>query len=135
MECSCNVSVFLDEELMDMSHQYFVAEADVHCCECGRDIMPGETYLHEEGFECDEDGDAAGDPYCFDTCLDCESIRDQFFTDWIYTRVLDDLESFLDTTDGSVHEDCLARLTPRAREMVCGYIEDAWRRIEEEEAA
>jgi hypothetical protein len=123
----------LDEELIDMSHQYFAAEAGKECCECGRNIEPGERYLHEKGFECDQDGEAAGEPWEFNTCLDCESIRDQFFTDWIYTQILNDLEGFLDEADGSVHEGCLARLTPRAREVVCSYIEACWRRIEEEE--
>lgn len=138
MECSCTVDAPVDEcEFgLDMVKYHLVALEPLKCCECERQIEEMETYLHEKGIpegEEDEKPEDEWDWHEYNTCLDCKSIRDQFFNGFIYTMILHDLEVFLDESDGSTNEECIAALTPRARERVCGMIENVWRKIEAEE--
>lgn len=137
MECSCTVDAPVEEceFSLDMTKSYPVASEPRECCECGRRIGVMETYLHEVGIpegQEDEVPEDEWDWHEYNTCLDCKSIRDQFFNGFIYGLILHDLELFLDESDGSTNEECIAVLTPRARERVCGMIEDVWRKIEEE---
>lgn len=45
------------------------------------------------------------------------------------------LGEHLNELEGRVPSDCLANLTPRAREMVCEEIEDIWRELDLDEEA
>jgi len=156
MQCSCTVSTCIDEEAaLDMDFQYIVSEQnnEIKCCECGRILAEGEKFLHEVGAPADvmealaEEAEELGESewqipedelYSYNTCLDCLSIRDQFFSNgWFYEHMLDELFSHLETFgdkvfDEVISEDCIARLTPRAQEIVCRYIEDIWKRWEAE---
>jgi len=157
MECSCAVSCPVDEEkVLDMTEQYLVADQPLQCCECNKTIEKGEKYLHEEGtyaefeevYRQEELEDDEAEFGClgqipeeymhrYDTCLDCKSIRDEFFSEgWIYGSILDDLYTHFDATlsptEGGIDEKCLAVLTPGAREKVCELIETVWEEMEEE---
>ena len=136
MECSCTIDNDLGEgEFLEIVSRRVIAKNPVKCGECKRMIEKGEEYLYEEGTPQCEDflSDEDRDWEYFSTCADCESIREQFFHSFFYGMILHDLEIFLDESGGSTHEECIAALTPRAREIVCGYIEDVWRKIEKEE--
>jgi len=138
MECSCTIDVNIGESpRLEITHHYPIATGNKKCCECNKIIRPGERYLFEtgqaEGWEDLPEDEQEQEVYAYSTCLDCESIREQFFHDFIYTGILHDLYLFLDESGGSTHEECIANLTPRARKIVCGYIEDIWQKIEKEE--
>jgi len=138
MECSCTVGTSADECAfgLEINESYPVAGYGVHCFECNRTIEYGEQYLYEEGLPVGEEEEVSEDEWDwheYDTCLDCQSIRDQFFNGHVYGMILHDLYMFLDESDGSTHEECIANLTPRARGIVCEYIEHIWAEIEKEE--
>jgi len=141
MECSCTIDPDIGEEELRLTSTYITASQPTQCVECKRYIQPGELLLFESGVaaSCDEkecgcDENDGCPVYTYTTCMDCKSIRDQFFHNFIYTMLIADLENFIDESLGSVHEDCIANLTPRAQELVCGYIEDIWQEIEENES-
>ena len=128
MECSCVVDTCVDhEDAINVSLKHMTAVELVKCGECGRFIEPGEEYIFESGYRNYED--PADEPYRFSTCLDCKSIRDNFFEDWAYGWVVDDLEEYIEQAE-TVEERCIARLTPRARDKVCEMIEDVWKKQE-----
>lgn len=138
MECSCAIDSAPEDSgtVLDMTPSYLIATGYEKCCECGEIIESGKKYLYEEGIPVDEEEDLPREEwewFTYITCLDCKSIRDQFFDGFFYGMIFHDLELFLDDSGGSTHEKCLANLTPRGREIVCSYIEDVWRKIEEEE--
>ena len=92
------------------------------CCECGRTINRGEIY---EYVSTKYDGDID----TFKTCLDCLSIRWVFFCNgWLYEGMKEYLWEHLLEGFGDISEDCLCELTPRARALVCGMIEEIWER-------
>lgn len=69
----------------------------------------------------------------FKTCVDCLSIRTEFFCDgFLYEGMKEALVEHLQNMDGNVDEDCLAELTPNARAFVCNIIEDIWQDFDEE---
>jgi hypothetical protein len=92
------------------------------CHECYRDILPGETYREERGLW---DGEWS----TWKTCADCLSVRDVMFSQYQYGELWEDVAAYVDDVRGNVPEDCLAALTPAARQKVCALIEDAWGRV------
>lgn len=127
MECSCMVSTCIDhEEAINVSLRHLKAVEPIECGECGKAIEPGEEYVFESGYPYYED--SKDKLYLFSTCMDCKSIRDHFFEDWTYGQVLEDLEEHLEQAE-TVQESCIARLTPRAREIVCEMVEDVWKGV------
>ena len=89
------------------------------CCECGGIIVKGERYRHESGIW-------DGQPKVYKTCLDCVSIRDTFFCDYIYGELYDRLWEYIQKSDGEVLTSSFAELTPVARDAVFEMIEQEW---------
>ncbi len=121
--CAC-VYVDVDDPPDFFLSQQVRARKQHKCAECGRSIGRGEEYERVSG-----KWDGRMDT--FTTCLDCVSIRDQFFCDgFCYTNLLEDLGEHLFSVGGHVDSACLAVLSPRARDMVCDMIENVWEFID-----
>jgi hypothetical protein len=97
-----------------------MARKSCTCGECGRTIQSHETYEHSrQKYD--------GNWYLNKTCADCLSIRESFFCNgWLFGSVLDDLREHINELHGEIASECLVPLTPRAREVVCDMIEEAW---------
>ena len=90
------------------------------CLECGRDILPGESYLYESGKW--ESGFKE-----FKTCADCQSMRDTFYCGLHYFGMIwDDLRAHIKDMDCHVSGDCILALTHAARNRVFEIIEACW---------
>lgn len=66
--CGCDTD---GPEFVDARH--FRARKAHECCECGREIAPGEEYERTSG-------KWDGDFYTFKTCEQCEDLRDSLFS-------------------------------------------------------
>ena len=98
------------------------ARKEHRCGECGRTIMPLERYENINGVW-------EGDFSTYKTCLDCLSIRNEFFCEgYYYEMVLENLREHIFESRGEIPEDCILSLTPKAQEYVCDLIEQAWER-------
>lgn len=120
MECS-TVYCDIDECAVVLSIKTHTAKKKENICrECRRIIGIGEKYLIESVvFE--------GKLSNYVTCMDCKSIRDEFFTGgWYWGEILWMLHDHIYDVYGDVSESCLTRLTPLARAKVCDMIEHAW---------
>jgi len=90
------------------------------CDECRGVIEIGETYEDVKGL-------SDGSWFRNKTCSDCLSIRRVMFCgSWNYGSIKDDLWEHVSDFDGQIDEDCLLRLTPRARSMVADMIDQVW---------
>ena len=127
MDCSCEIDAsdcgdyepcaFINEK----SH---VARKPHRCSECRRTIAPGERYQYISG-------KWGGSLDVFKVCSDCEQARAVFFTNgYPLGAIWDEISSLVYDTNGDIPEACISRLTPRAREKVCEWVEDAWMRYE-----
>lgn len=124
--CSC-VYVDYDGNEEFSQHKTVRARKTHKCCECHREILIGEKYEYVFG-------KWDGDTYTHKTCLDCMSVRDSFFcAGYIYEMIWEHLWEHLSDLGGRVSDDCLISLTPKAREMVCGMIEDIWDELDGDE--
>ncbi len=117
-DCSC-VLVDVDDGPSAFQAADPKARKEHKCCECGRVILPGETYRRESGIW-------DGDPRRYKTCSECLSIRRVFLCGgWMYGEVLEALkESFREA--GTVSSDMLADLTPAARDKVFAMLDEVW---------
>lgn len=118
MECAC-IEVDYDGASELLSDTTPTARKAHKCCECYRIIPVGEQYRRESLA-----GDGTIDTY--KTCLDCISVRNEFFCSWYYGMVWDDLACYIGDSDGDISESAIASLTPAARERVCRMIESCW---------
>lgn len=120
MECSCAIEVDHDcgPEFYNITMP--VARKKHVCCECLKDILPGEQYERIDG-----KWDGIG-MESYKTCMDCKSLRDVFFDTWIYTQVWEDFYNEYGYTDSIIPEHCISQLTPKVRAIVCEYIEEKW---------
>lgn len=122
MNCSCVYmntddlgAVFL-EELTPIARKQHI------CFECGRTIQKGEKYELARGLW-------DGNFLTFKTCLDCLSVRQEFFcAGYIYGEVWDNLRTHIDYTDGEVSSDCLLKLPEKARWKVMNIIDECFER-------
>lgn len=102
-----------------------VARKEHVCSECRRTIRLGEIYervvaVWDDRLE------------VINTCEDCRSIMKEMFCEGVCHGVMwDDLRMHLEE-DGTISEDCLLALTPRARGMVCDLIQEDWEEQERE---
>ena len=124
MECSCAISGCGDEgydEEYEQKDVVFDSELIIlKCGECGRKIKKGEKY---EWYR----GQYDGRHYTHNTCLDCVSLRDNFFSEWTFERLWDDFYYHMEDCDWQVPEKCLASCTPNTRERICANIEEFWK--------
>ena len=122
-KCAC-VYVDLDYSPPSFHNAKLQKARKIHVCgECRRKIQPFEEYEYVAGM---------WDNYfeTYKTCADCLSIRREFFCDsYLYEFIKESLWEHIQDLGGNVSEDCigvLSHLTPKAREMVCGMIEEVW---------
>lgn len=128
MQCSCEVD-YDDGYGPDLfSESDRVARKAHTCCECGREIAPGETYHIESGRWDDEF-------QSYKTCADCISLRDAYCCGFIYTRVRRDIrEQVIEPVDGEVLDSRVAELTPAARAWFLAQVEEVWEHAESRDA-
>ena len=62
----------------------------------------------------------------FKTCLDCKSLRANFFTSYYFGYVWSDWRDSMEDCWYQIPESKLAALTPAARARCCDAIEDWW---------
>lgn len=121
MNCSC-VYVPLGDSEIAWFHNLTnpVARIKHTCSECGGAINPGDRYERSVG-------NWGGDFSTFKTCSVCAEIRNAFFCEgYFYGMVWEDLSLHLHELDGAV-PDCVADLSPSARDKVCAEIEKIWK--------
>lgn len=120
MHCTCRIQVGDGDDFVELLRDAVITARKKHqCSECHRVIKPGEQYRMEVWvFEC------LGETH--KTCMDCHSIRDNLFGDMIYGQIIQDLEDYIEESDGGIPEKCIAKLTPAARDRVCELIERCW---------
>jgi len=129
MNCSCVYVDFTSECSIPLYRktEELIAASDICCCECKDIIKKGETYRKEHigwGGRWNES--------IYITCMDCVSIRDIFFCDgWYYKMMFEYLREHIRELNGEISEDCIVALTPKAQEKVCKIIEDCWEWNEE----
>lgn len=124
-DCSC-VYLNIDDGLPSAFTARIVKARKAHkCVECGEVIFPGTRYERASGIW-------DGEPLRFHTCLDCISVRSAFFcSSHEYSSMWDELREHLRGLDGAVPSDCIAKVSPKAREKICNYIESVWSKKEE----
>ncbi len=119
--CAC-IDIDISDCHSDFHRQETRTARKAHkCCSCGGTILPNKKYEHVTG-----KWDGRIDT--FKTCSDCLSLRDAFMCGgWFYgpdliTSILEHIQE----AEGAISSDCIASLTPGAREMVCEAVEAAW---------
>jgi len=128
-DCSC---IWVpDYDPADFYAAKTVTARKVHkCSECKRDIETDEKYERATGMWDHEPGTIR----TFKTCADCSSVFASFFCDgWLHEGLWEMLEDHIKELNGEIKSSCLAPLTPRAREMVCELIEEAWAKTDWED--
>ena len=133
MECACVYVDLASDIYPDWWFDFggFIpAKREVDCSECGAVIAPGE--LHEKfdvlwaSYRHPLTAEKAYRSYR--TCRDCHSIRTAFFCEgWFWTRIHEDLWKHIVDVDGELSEQHISELTPGARAVVCGMLEEMWR--------
>ena len=126
MSCSCSIDAYDEGCSTDfMREETPVARKSYKCCECQREIVKGEKYERVVG-------KWEGDFATFKTCMDCASIRDAFFCSFSFSRMFEDLREEIDYANGNLSQDCIAKLTPRAKDMVLEMIDEFLARVGKE---
>ena len=123
MECSCSVDVCSDGAITVLKEKIVTAKKEHKCSECGRKIKKEESYEYASGvWETKLN--------IYKTCLDCLSLRKQFFKDGFCYNAIWEMfeEEFRDT---EIPESCISKLTPGARAKVCVFIEWCWENDED----
>jgi hypothetical protein len=120
MECSC-VYVGDTSSGNEFYRSKIVTAKKLHkCCECHKAILPSEKYEYVSQL-------VEGDFFTHKTCLDCLSVRDEFFCDgWWFENVWEHLTEHINNLSGDISENCIKALTPHARGKVCELIEKTW---------
>lgn len=119
-ECGC---IYVDiDGTPDFYHTEIRKARKPHKCgECKKIISPGQEYEYVVG---KWDG-------CFDkhkTCMVCKEVRGAFFClRWTFGDVWQDFREHLSEMHGSISEDCILDLTPKARDLVFEAIEEYWK--------
>ena len=129
MECSCNIDAGVGDDGYEEIAQYMKYSKSKHKCgECGKTIKPGEKYEYYKGrFD--------GEFHIHKTCIDCLSLREHFFGDWIFESTWEMFQEHMDECFWQVPEKCLAKVTSNTRAKICEMIEEYWMENEEDEEA
>ena len=118
-DCSC-IYVDSDNRPEFYSERRPFARKEHTCYECGRKIEIGEKYENVAG----KWGDGFSN---YKTCIDCLSIRDQFFCQgFFYGELCNDLWEHISEMAGQISADCILELTPGARDRVLDMIDRLW---------
>lgn len=127
-ECACVHIPDMGEAAENYHCAILKTEEPLQCEECRRRIEPGEQYEYVKGRWGGHDDE-------FRTCMDCLSIRKSFFCEgFCHGSMEENLAEHIRDLDGQVATECILPLTPRAREMVFGMIEETWECLDEMEA-
>jgi len=123
MECSCTINSSCGDEAYEDNEEKTLTNisktVNIKCGECGREIKFNEKF---EWYR----GEYDGEKYTHHTCIDCLSLRDNFFGDWVFERLWDDFECHMDDCDWQIPEKCLSKVTPITRSKICEMIERKW---------
>jgi len=115
--CAC---VYVDHDSgPEFSSERIVKARKIHVCgECLREIKPGEKYEYVFGV-----WDGRRDTH--KTCLDCISVRSEFFCDsWFYERIWEDLAEHVSAVGSDVLSCDATQLTKLARDRFLDLVED-----------
>jgi hypothetical protein len=124
-ECGC-IYEYVGEFLETVDERIVKATVPTVCGECDDPIVVGEKYEYYEGSDYDID------VFAQRTCLDCLSVRDEFFCDgFFFGRIWDRVKDHIYDTSGKISSDCLLRLTPGARERIIDLIDEDWEESDE----
>ena len=119
MDCSCAINIDIDEGPAFESQKTCKSRKPHRCDECSREISQGELYERYTGMW-------DGTIRTYKTCTDCLTVRTRMFPNgFIFMSLWDDVGIHIEET-GTLPEDCLASLTPRAREKCCAILESLW---------
>jgi hypothetical protein len=124
LDCACNIEVEHDSGPELFKQKIVMACKEHWCCECGELIIKGTEYEYVKG-------KWDGVFIKYKTCLNCASLRNEFFTSYMYTQLWEDFDGYLESCDGDIPEDCITELLPLARGRVCEKIEDYWEHLSE----
>ena len=114
MECTCNIDSSRSNVYKNPIQIIKTAKYIIDCVECGSDIKIGSKYEYYEG------------KFSHITCLDCLSLRDNFFDSWTFGNIWEDFENHMNECDWQVPESCLSKCTVFTRNKICGKIENFW---------
>jgi len=138
-DCSC---IYVDVDSPDTANEYaeetIKAAGGEKCNECKRQMVSGEEHeLHTlTWFHLDEFDEYGEVDRCekYITCPDCLSIRDEFFCEgWYFGSILEYLYEHVREMEGKISEECLDNLTPKAKDVVLGYIDEIFEELNREE--
>jgi len=118
MECACIDANDGNYAMMLGDHKIKARTTHI-CCECKRKILPSEVYRKEVAVY---DGKVA----TYKTCSDCNSIRDEFVCSWYWGEIHEAVRESVFSNLCDISESGIANLTPRARGLVCEWIEECW---------
>ena len=123
MQCSCEINRYSGDDNYDELEIKMVTHKtkliSIKCGECDKEIKFGEQY---EWYR----GEYDGNRYTHHTCIDCLSLRNYFFGEWTFERLWEDFNQHMDDCEWQVPEDCLAKVTPATRAIICENIESEW---------
>lgn len=93
------------------------------CQECLKDIQPGASYQYVAG-------KWFGSFDQIRTCLTCCSIREVFFCEGFeHYNLYEYLDEHIENMGGDIASECLVKLSPEARAIVCDKMEGVWERL------
>lgn len=128
MDCSCiYVGDYDDTETI---HEKRLKAKKSHTCdECCNGIVPGTTYERYVG-------KFNGKVETHRTCSTCLDLRITFFcAGWIWGGLYEALWEHISEMDGQISSECLLSLTPAARDVVIGMIDDYFKDTDDLEDA
>ena len=121
--CGC-IYVDCDWYAEEYIEDQVVAKKSVRCSECGNLITRGEEHI-KATYQDDEEKWRTRR-----TCLDCQSIIDEFFCDGHkFNAVWTNVKEHVYDLEGQISSECLLNLTPKAREKVFDIIEETWEEL------
>lgn len=119
MGCSCEIDMDVDDYSEILFEKVVKARKKHYCHECHIVIEPGEEYYKEKSLY-------EGYFSTHKTCMDCKSIRDNMVCSFYWGEIMEAVRNGIQDSWGKVSEDCISKLTPKARDRICGIIEDVW---------
>ena len=125
MGCSCEIDMDVSDFSEILFEKIVKARKEHRCHECYTTIKCGDEYYKEKSLY---DGTIS----THKTCMDCKSIRDNMVCSFYWGEIMEAVRDGIQDSWGKVSEDCLSKLTPKARERICEIIESTWDDDEED---
>lgn len=127
--CSC-INIGTDSDSLECTNKkLFRCTHSKKCDECRKIINRGELFYWSIWQYCDYETDEYyGDAEYESTCIDCQSIRDEFFCNGFnFQFTWNDLKDHIDDINGELSSECLLRLTIGARNKVIDMIDELYK--------